>query len=187
MVRTFIAIDFDDEHIRKNVKKLQDELKITNAGLKFVDPKIIHITLEFLGEISDKQVEEIINCLQTIVFEPFEIKLKGLAVLPNEKYVRVIYSPAYCTKEGYLTRIQQELHKKLEEIGFKLEKRPFKAHLTIARVKNARNKQALLGVIRKFSSVEIGSQKIRKIKLKKSVLTPQGPNYSTLFEVEAKE
>jgi len=187
MVRTFIAIDFDDAQVCDNVKKVQQELKRTGADLKFVDPSIIHITLEFLGEISEKVVDEVINCMTDIVFEPFLIRLKGIAVLPNEKYLRVIYSPAYCEREGYLRDLHLKLHTKLEDLGLKLEQRSFKAHLTIARVRSARNKQALLGLIKELSDFSLGAQLIKEIHLKKSVLTPHGPNYTTLFSVKAKD
>jgi len=64
------------------------------------------------------------------------------------------------------------------------QKRKFSAHLTIARVKNVKNKEKLIQTIEKYRDIEFANIKINSIKLKKSDLTPKGPIYTTLKEIK---
>ena len=81
-------------------------------------------------------------------------------------------------------KIANKIDEQIAKLGFEKEKRGFSAHLTIARVKSAKNKEKLLQVIGKYKDIEFGNFKVDSIKLKKSELTPKGPIYTTLKEVK---
>jgi 2'-5' RNA ligase len=87
------------------------------------------------------------------------------------------------TDEGNIETIARAIDEKLEPLGFKKEHRGFSPHLTVGRVKTARNKDKLLKVIDNYKAVEFTIQKVQSITLKKSDLTPKGPIYTTLREV----
>jgi 2'-5' RNA ligase len=87
------------------------------------------------------------------------------------------------TDEGNIETIVHAIDKKLEPLGFKKENRGFSPHLTVGRVKTAKNKDQLLEVMGKYKTVEFTIQNVQSIKLKKSELTPKGPIYTTLREV----
>ena len=185
MVRAFISIDFENDEVVQNIVKIQNQLRDLDAKLKFVNPKILHITLEFLGEISEEQINQVSSILEELSFPKFLLSVKHPDVLPNEKYIRVIY----CNLEGHieqLKQIQNEIRLKLKKLGFKTDSRPFKPHLTIARVKYVNNKSELIKVINNLSEYTCGEQEIKSVKLKESVLGPTGPEYTTLFEKQSK-
>ena len=184
MVRTFISVDFDDKTIIENIIEIQTKISSSGAHLRLVNPSILHLTLEFLGEISENQIKEVEKILDTIEFSTLKLNVKEPNVLPNENYIKVVY----CELEGEtetLKKIQEEIRLKLKEKGFRVDKRPFKPHLTIARVKSPKNRKELIEVIKEMSETHSGIQKISSIKLKKSVLKSEGPEYSTLHEVKA--
>ena len=184
MVRTFISIDFNNEELVSNVIRIQQQLGELEAKLKFVNPKILHGTLEFIGEISSAQIDQISNMLDEIKFSKFNLAVEQPGLLPNEKYIRVIY----CSIVGdidSLKETQKDIRSRLRNLGYKIDNRPFKPHLTIARVKSIQNKSELIKVISNLSDFICGEQEIDSIKLKKSILSPQGPEYSTLHEVKA--
>ena len=184
MVRTFISIDFDNKPILENIRSIQEKVLHTGAHLRPVNLDILHITLEFLGEIAEEQIEIVKGILDSLRFQKFKLSVKNPNVLPNENYVRVVY----CALEGdidVLSAIQQDLREKLRSSGFKVDKRSFTPHLTIARVKSSRNRKELISVIGELSEMDCGEQEITSLKLKKSDLTSDGPLYTTIHSVNA--
>ena len=184
MVRAFISADFNSKQMLEKIGSIQEKIKQSGAHLRLVNLDILHITLEFLGDITDKQVESVKKILDTLDFPKFQLQIKNPNVLPNENYIRVVY----CALDGEietLKEIQKDLRNRLKDEGFRVDKRPFKPHLTIARVKSSRNRKELISVIKEMTGINCGIQKITSIKLKKSVLKPEGPEYSTLHEVKA--
>lgn len=178
--RGFIAIDI------ASFQKLSDfinEIKNSSANIKTVEPENIHITLKFLGDTNEEKIdtinEIIINSVKEI--KPFDIKLKSTGFFPNQNYIKVVWVGIQNTEQIQI--IAEKIDKKLAEIGFNREKRKFSAHLTIARVRSAKNKEKLIQIINKYKDVEFATIAVDKIKLKKSVLTQKGPIYSTLKEV----
>jgi len=184
MIRAFISVDFDDKEIQDKIKNLQEEIESSEAHLRIVNPNILHITLEFLGDLTEDQVEVVKEILNEIEFDSLKLIVKNPDVLPNENYIRVVY----CELEGDiepLKEIQRVLRDKLRKNGFRVDKRPFKPHLTIARVKSAKNRKELIRVIKQLSEASCGTQEINTIKLKQSILKSEGPQYSNLHEIHA--
>ena len=180
LFRGFIAIDIESFPILKN---FQQDIKKTGANVKLVEPENIHITLKFLGDTPEEQIENINDIISSSVaeIEPFEIIVKGAGVFPNESYLKVIWvgiSPG-----DTIASISKTLDEKLASLGFKREKKKFSPHLTIGRVRSARNKNELIEVIEKYKEITFESFKVSSIKLKKSQLTSQGPIYSNLKEI----
>ena len=186
MVRTFISVDFNDPDIISRIMDIQQEILKSGAKLKLVNPENLHITLEFLGEIAEEQITVIQDILNTINFERIKLSVNRIGVLPNENYIRVVFCEINGDVEG-IKRVQREIRENLRKHGFKTDKRAFKPHLTIARVKSPQNRKELMLVIKKFSTINCGVQEITSINLKKSVLKPEGPEYSTLYKVDAEK
>lgn len=87
-MRTFVAIEISENDIKKSIKDFQNKLQI-NA--KPINSDQLHFTLQFLGEISEEQVQKVIESLQTIKFSEFTINLKGIGAFPKPKFPRVIW------------------------------------------------------------------------------------------------
>lgn len=178
--RGFIAVDIT---VTPNILEFEQEIKKTGADVKLVEPQNIHITVKFLGDVDENLIDEIEQIMKDSVKEikSFTIQLKGTGVFPNQNYIRVIWIGI---KEAQMIEtISDSIDEKLSELGFKKEKRGFSSHLTIGRVKTAKNKQRLLEIIENYVDVEFSRQEINSIKLKKSDLTSKGPIYTTIREV----
>ncbi len=184
-MRTFLSLDIEDPTLLSKIAKFENELKSTGSDLKLVRPDILHFTVRFLGEISEPQSEEIIRVLEG-QFPPLniEVKFKGLGTFPNDKRISVIWiaseeSSARIISEQ-VTKINARLEQQLPSI-LSEESDRFNPHVTIARVKSGRNKDQLQSFLQEHRNEEFGSSRITNLKLKKSILHPEGPDYSDLY------
>jgi 2'-5' RNA ligase len=180
-IRCFIAIDIP---ACQKIIDLSSQIKNSGANVKIVETKNIHITLKFLGDTEEKSIDKIEEIMKQAVkeIEPFNIKLINTGAFPNSNYIKVMWIGII--DNGELSQISNNLNEKLTNLGFKKEKRKFSPHLTIARVRSARNKEKLVELIDKYCEFEFLKIKVNSIKLKKSELTPKGPIYTTLKEVK---
>ncbi|HEA47091.1 MAG TPA: RNA 2',3'-cyclic phosphodiesterase, partial [bacterium] len=182
--RTFIAIKLTPE-IASNISKLQEELKRTGAQVKWVKPENIHLTLKFLGQITSEELEKVkLTTRETLKpFKSFEISVSGLGAFPKINYPRVIWVGVDKGKEE-LKKIALSIEKNLARISFAKEKRPFSPHLTIGRVKSSRGRERLIEILTGNKISNLGNIRVTKISLVKSELTPQGPVYTSLEEID---
>ncbi|MCK4444757.1 MAG: RNA 2',3'-cyclic phosphodiesterase, partial [Thermoplasmata archaeon] len=148
---------------------------------------IVHLTLKFLGDTSDDLVPEITRVMESSIegMEPFEILFKGTGAFPNLNRMKVVWIGV--KNIGSMRSIADHLNAELIRYGFKREKRKFSPHLTVGRVKGGRNKHKLAEVIANWEDEDFGSMEVNRIHLKKSVLSPQGPTYSTVHEAKLAE
>ena len=177
-MRVFISIEIYDESILKRIQTFQENLKIVAKPTRINQ---IHFTLQFLGEIDEKKCERVKVVLSKISFPKFKLSLKGVSGFPNLNNPRIIWVG---TDKGSqkLSEISKEIGMKLATLGFK-ENKKFKPHLTIFRIKKKIGN--ISSLMQECETVEFGSETVSKIKLKKSVLSPDGPEYSDLMEVNA--
>jgi len=173
-MRAFISIN-----IPSNLSDISLNFNELN-GIKFkaVENKNIHITLKFLGEIAAKDAEKISDALNFIKdIRRFNIFLKGISAFPNENYVKVLWLNV---AEG--NREICELQKKIDDmLRFKIPvEKTFVPHLTVARVKQVKNKGALKAFIEKYRDFEFLKFPAEKISLMKSELRKEGPTYSEI-------
>lgn len=182
MIRSFIAFDIDSESLLRKFSEVQGTLVNTGASLKLVQPRNIHITMRFLGNISLRMVDSIHEEMNNVSFTPFDVEIRGLGAFPSLKYARVVWAGIRKGADE-LTDISNQLEPRLQRIGFKPDSKGFSPHLTIARVKTGRNKTELIRCIKDLAEYEFGAVRADCLRLKKSVLTPKGPIYSTLREV----
>ena len=160
---------------------MQEALASTGANLKPVERENIHLTLKFLGEIPQHKVDEVADVVKEISFEPFDFKVKEVGVFPNHRRPATIWAGI---SEGVLevTKVFEDLDIKLSKHGFERERRKFHPHLTIGRVRSGKNKDQLVEELMRLETKEFGVIIADRVVLKKSVLTPSGPVYTTLAE-----
>ncbi len=180
-IRSFIAFDMNSETVLKKITDMQNLLAKTGADLKLVEPKNIHITLRFLGNITLSTVEKIFEEMKKIQFTPFDVKINGIGAFPNVSYPRVTWA-GITEGADQLQSIFNQLEPRLHSLGFTPDPKGFSPHLTIARVKSGRNKAELAKLITENTNYEFGIVKADCLRLKRSDLTPKGPIYSTLKE-----
>jgi len=180
-MRVFIAVEISNSEILNKIQTFQNELKI-NAKPTRIDQ--VHFTLQFLGEIGEEKCEQVKNILKKIEFSQFELSLQCVGVFPDLRNPRVVWIG--CDKIGAekLSTIAKEIEKNLAMLGFEKGKK-FKPHLTVFRIKN--KVDDISSKMNSISEAEFGVQIISKIKLKRSILSPKGPEYSDLLEVNGNE
>jgi len=178
-MRTFIAINLPQK-VKNHLELLQNEVLRANPkiNIKMVKPRNLHLTLQFIGEISELDRNTLIERLSQIIkFTPFELQLGALGCFPNHFQPRVIYVSAE-EPTGKLFILQKKIQQFLLARRYKIDARPFKPHLTLGRLKyqtsflNLPCKDALQRVSTKFP--------VHHIDLMQSTLTTHGPIYKVL-------
>lgn len=185
-LRLFIAMELSPE-IQNQLSQIQKQLKSSGADVKWVKPENIHLTLKFLGETKTSLVENIEKNLQETAehFEKFEFQLNELGAFPRIQSPRVIWVNAF-EPMGIIAKIVSILEEKLEKLGFAKECREFTPHITIGRV---RSSDARFNLVEKLKQEKINQpqiQKVNKLTLFKSTLTPSGPIYEILNHANLK-
>ena len=183
MPRTFISIDVNDE-VLNSLKPVQEDLSDTGADLKLIKPQNIHMTLRFLGDVSESRLGVVEEAIEGIThFEPFEINLEGLGVFPEPSYIRVVWAGVSKGSDN-LCDIKESLESDLSDHGFSKDDKDFTPHFTIARVKSGKAKDKLNAIVEEKSDEFFGSVDVDNVELRKSELTSEGPVYSTISKFE---
>lgn len=177
-IRAFLAIDLDDD-LKPKINKIIKEFKQIDTRIKYVELTNLHLTLKFFGDIDTNGLELIEEKIASVVSEaePFDIKIKGCGAFPNNNHIKVIW--VGIEDDSILKDLHDKLDKEFNKLGFDLDKK-FSTHLTIGRMKSAKNKNQVKSTIEEFRDVEIGEMKVDRISLKKSTLTPSGPIYDDI-------
>ncbi|MEK6909652.1 MAG: RNA 2',3'-cyclic phosphodiesterase [Candidatus Aenigmatarchaeota archaeon] len=176
MVRAFIGVVIPDD-IKRYVIGIQDQLKSLPIETKFVEPENLHISLSFLGDVEDAEVEKIKFKLDEISksYAAFEIIIGNIILIPNEKFTRVV---ALDVKNDVLEAIRKDV---VKSIGGKSHS----AHLTLARVKVITEREKFIENVNKIVQKEM-RVKVDGICLVESVLRENGPVYKILHKSHLK-
>ena len=180
-VRCFVAVDVDEPDLAGALGRVQAVLEGTGADLKCVETGNIHLTMRFLGDIGEALLGELVGLVEGLSFGPFRMELRGVGAFPNLRRPRVIWA-GITRGADELTGIFNGLESGLAGMGFRPERRRFSPHITLARVRSGRNRERLVGEIMSHADDEFGDMEVKHVRLKKSVLTPRGPVYSTLAQ-----
>ena len=195
MIRTFVAVELDTslrQALAQTQAALREQLRKTvpNIRIQWVRPESIHLTLKFLGYISEARVGEIQTALIRVAggHSRFTVGVEGLGVFPDVRAPRVLWI-GLTTCTDVLKRLAAEVEIELGVIGFAPEPKPFNPHLTLARMKERPHDigRALSnsGLLRQ--EVKLGPLTVSALSLMKSYLQPSGSAYTQLFQVPLKE
>ncbi|MCM8781893.1 MAG: RNA 2',3'-cyclic phosphodiesterase [Candidatus Omnitrophica bacterium] len=186
-MRTFIAIDLNDE-AKAALIRLQSQLKAADADIKWVEAENIHLTLKFLGEIANQQVDLVKEVLNNtaVQFKPYEITLAGIGAFPKLDYPKVVWvgiRKGNDDTKGIANKIDDELMK----LGFEKEDRKFSAHLTLGRLRGPKNIDKLKSLLKTLNFAPQSKILVNYINLYRSTLTPQGPIYTSLYKATLRQ
>ncbi|MBI5682606.1 MAG: RNA 2',3'-cyclic phosphodiesterase [Deltaproteobacteria bacterium] len=182
-MRSFIAIDLPEVFIKK-IKVLQDKLKRDcKAKVSWSAPENIHLTLKFLGEVQEVQLDAITTAIKNtcIGINRFELSVNGINGFPNLNSPRVIWL-GIKTCGNLLQTIYERLEAVLADLGFEKEKRRFSPHLTLGRIREPDKETDFKGILAHVKDAELGEFIADGIVLYKSELNPKGAVYTKLYE-----
>jgi len=187
-IRSFIAIELPEE-AKRGLAKLKEELeRDEHKFVKWVEPRGVHLTLKFLGNIPAKRVVEITEAMGKAAqgISQFHLEISGLGAFPSLRQARVLWV-GIGGEVDKLSRLAQNIDYALEAIGFAKEERPFVPHLTLARIRQGASRLErsdfgeLVGstIFKDKYNIEV-----KAISLMRSQLTPAGAIYTCLKTVE---
>lgn len=173
-MRLFIAINFE-KSVREKIQEISDELKKYSSQGRFVSQDNLHLTLEFLGEISEKRIVAIQKVMDKLNFKPFDFRLSKIGYFKRPQ--GNIYWLGIEDNE-VLMNLQRTIHKLLGEEGFKLEDRPYKPHITLGRKVKLKGSFNYSSLDDRIKDIVIS---VDKIDLMKSETIKGKLIYSTLY------
>ncbi len=137
--RCFIAINLP-KNVKWEIEALISELAALNqkSQINFTKTENLHITIQFLGELEERQIIEVKNILDQIAkeFRSTEILIGAIAAFPNQKNPNIIYLEITESQDRMLTKLHKRIEDRLGQLLKNDEQKNWTAHLTICRIKN---------------------------------------------------
>ena len=177
-MRLFVALKIP-RTVRENLAGLLEALRAITKEPSWVRPANLHVTLKFLGEVTDAKVEAVRSALRAIHSgQAVTLEFRGLGFFPNEKQPRVFWAGTEASPS--LKMLAADIDAAMEKLGIPRERREFSPHLTLARFERARLQEALRSAIAANAQREFGSLRTGEFHLIHSKLKPSGAEYTTL-------
>ena len=200
MPRIFVAVGEDLAGVQEKYEQIKNDF--ADFEIKWVDPKNIHATLTFLGEISDEQVEQVKEAVREEAqnFSPSELEVAGLGIFPERpENAHVLWVGFDHDDRGKrIAAIAFALQQNLILKGFEQhdhlipsEKKSttgqwedFEAHVTLGRFKSKiQDPVKLQKMLDKYKDEHFGKMKLDAILIMQSELKPEGPEYTVVERV----
>ena len=165
-MRLFLAIEMPAE-----VKEILSTLRQDIAGVRWVPPEQLHLTLLFLGELAPENLDRLCNALATIAIAPFTLTFDRTGCFPRPAAPRILW--AGIKPHPALSRLVLLSREAAADCGVLVDEKPFSPHITLARSKQPAPSQAT-----DFSGRPIIDKKLSmpvdRFILYQSTLTQQG-------------
>ncbi len=176
MIRTFIACKIA---ATPALRALHADLQELGRTVRPVSLENLHITLQFLGDTEPELIPQVAQAVTDAVagHDEFLIEIAGLGVFPHLRRPTVVWAGLQETEP--LREIATALTKPLGKLGFQAEKRQYKPHLTLARVRGTAPRE-LATYMEQHPETDFGSEIIESVELYESELTPSGAQYRVL-------
>jgi 2'-5' RNA ligase len=180
-LRAFIALELSQE-IKQAIADYVAPLRALDKGVSWTKAENVHLTLKFLGDTAQAQIENVKAALREICagFAPFAAEISGAGVFPNEHRPRVLWI-GMKESSGKLVECAQRIENECRRLGFAKEERSFSPHLTIGRVKIGKAEN----VVKALRESPFPARQIvfEECTLMRSELHPRGSIYTALETV----
>jgi len=190
-IRAFVALPLSEE-MHQQLDRVQRRLQrdISHRAVKWVSPEKIHLTLFFLGDIFASRVDAIKEALAVVArnVPPIQADIQELGVFPNPSRARVLWVGMHDPEE-HLALLALAVNEALEQLGYEPDRRPFKPHLTLGRVRRKASRSEARRIGELMTRMEIGAlgrETLGELVLFRSDLKPTGAVYTRLgtFKLE---
>ena len=183
-MRTFVSIEIPDD-IKNSIEKAIGELTLILPHIKWVDKKNLHITLKFLGWVEDSKISDLADSVADIVkgFGTIKVGFAGFGMFPDERHPSVIWV-GITEGSDKLKELADKIEDKLSTEGYGEKEKEFSPHLTIGRIKEKIDAEALAGFIRKNEKASFGGFAAKNVSMIKSTLMRSGPIYEEVKQIK---
>ncbi len=176
MKRLFIGVKI---HPNKELLKFYSNLRIwfKDDKIKWVPIENFHITLKFLGDAPSSMIPEIVNSLKEVItkFQQFSIEIKGLGCFKKQRKTSVIWLGL--NNIEMLSSLANKIDVAMHNLGFGLETRPFKAHLTLGRVKHISSEINVQNYVEDYKNLNLQVACIEEVVLFESIFQKTRQRY----------
>ncbi len=185
-LRLFLAMDVPDQ-LKRALERAITNTATEGAGMKWVRPANAHFTLKFLGNVEEEKVEALARAVREVTdaTPAMEITTGGYGAFPRPERARVFWLGLEAGKEP-LSLLAKSLNKRLRKLRCEEEKRPFAAHITLARLRQPRDISGLFEAWEKIAEVREVTWRGTELVLYRSILERSGPTYTALERFELK-
>ena len=180
-MRLFLAINLPVE-TRREIAAATAPLREAAPELAWIRDPQLHLTVKFLGEQSEERLDEIRNAIAGVAARHREIPLAlgGIGAFPNFRRARVVWMGV--AQEPRLELLHHDVEVACGKLGVETEGRPFRPHLTLARVKAVQPEERMRVLARAAKQTSYDTDlTVRSLDLMQSELTTMGPNYTMLL------
>ncbi len=175
--RLFIALNIP-QLIKDNILEIRNTIYGLEKNVRWEKDEKLHLTLKFLGDVETTKNEEILFRINSLVerHKKFELNLDKFGLFYRNKKPSILWLGFKHSKE--LLNIVSELDEELEQLNFKKERRKYKTHLTLIRLRGKEN----ISKIKKFLDYQFPALNFEAdtISLIKSTLNQSGSVYSNI-------
>ena len=184
-IRTFIAVEIPPS-VQTVAERQIEHLCRAGAEFRWVDPKKLHLTLRFLGNIRDTEIPELCQVVQQAVssMEPIMVSVKGLGAFPNLTHPKVIWL-GIGEGKSELQQLQRQVSVGLQKMGFPIESTEFRPHLTLGRIAgSSRLSDEVVEWIERHHDTEFGGFEIDQVIVFSSFLDKEGKTHTPMATIE---
>jgi RNA 2',3'-cyclic 3'-phosphodiesterase len=182
--RVFLAIEISPA-LRARLRPPLDGLASLSESIRINPVERMHLTLHFLGHLPVPQVEDLSSRLVAIVesHHPIRLLARGVGAFPSLSRAQVVWAGITGTDLPRLIALQGDLGGGLRQARVPVEDRPFRPHLTLARVQRplrAPERRRLREWSTAWRDIDLGELPVTDVRLMRSQLGAGPPRYSTL-------
>lgn len=180
-IRTFIGVDVGPA-VRRSAEALQRQLAKTGADVNWTTPATFHITLEFLGDVDDRDLMSVCRIVTDVAAgePPFRLGVSGLGAFPTPRRPKILWAGITEGAED-LKRLFARLEQPLSDLGvYRKEDRPYTPHLTLGRAKDEAAGQALAPMLVTHRDWDGGQTDVEEVVVYSSLLGRNGPEYAVV-------
>ncbi len=175
-MRCFVAVDVPAE-VRARVAALTERLRVAapRADVRWSSVETLHVTLKFLGEVPDARVADVARAVAGVAtgHAPMALEAGGAGGFPSAARPRVVYV-GILGQVAELARLAGAVDGALEAFGVPGERRAFRGHLTVGRVRSPRGAEGLARALRAETGATAGAWTAGEVVLYRSRLHPKG-------------
>ncbi len=182
-VRLFIACEVPED-VKQDIGKVIETLRgRSGSAVRWIRPEGVHVTLKFLGEVPTKKLPSVKLAIQEAVVghSPFELEFSNIGTFGGREGLRIMWVGI----AGDVLRLEalvRAVNAALAVVGFEPERRPFRPHLTLGRVRDEipTRQRAEIEVAVGKMAVPGTSWRTTQVSLMRSRLTSAGASYEVL-------